>query len=354
MIKTRKWILCAVFVTALSACGQESSAPAETEKTPEVIEASPQIEDSSQNAGVKELDEAGMRKGIEAYASVMAETFGAEIDFGKPYASDEIANYYRVTNFSTVEEVREYITTLVDAKLIDEETSFRYDFEMKDGVLCAVRGGRGYGYYGIDTENWKKISDTSAEVPLMVFDEVQPGSSVRIDFAEIDGVWKVVSAVIPDGEVKNPPVRELDEDGMQKLIEAYASVMAETFGAEIDFTSPYSNDEIAQYYAVNNFSTVDEIRDYITTYVDEKIIDEKTSFLYDFLMVDNTLCAVRGGRGYSYYGIDADSWKKSGDTSALVQFMILDEPQKDRYVQLDFQEENGMWKVIGAILPEGY
>ena len=136
MIKTRKWILCAVFVTALSACGQESSAPAETEKTPEVIEASPQIEDSSQNAGVKELDEAGMRKGIEAYASVMAETFGAEIDFGKPYASDEIANYYRVTNFSTVEEVREYITTLVDAKLIDEETSFRYDFEMKDGVLA--------------------------------------------------------------------------------------------------------------------------------------------------------------------------------------------------------------------------
>ena len=44
----------------------------------------------------------------------------------------------------------------------------------------------------------------------------------------------------------NPPVRELDDAGMQKLIDAYATVLDETFGAEIDFSAPVSQDEIAR------------------------------------------------------------------------------------------------------------
>ena len=150
------------------------------------------------------------------------------------------------------------------------------------------------------------------------------------------------------------PVRELDEAGMKTLIQAYASVMDETFGADIDFTKPDSEDDIARYYAVKNFRSVQEIRDYITTYVKESPIDGKSDFANDFTEKDGRLLAIRGGRGYGYYGIDPDSFRKISDTSAEVQFTLLDEAQKDAFALLSFEEENGMWKVAGITLPQGY
>ena len=156
------------------------------------------------------------------------------------------------------------------------------------------------------------------------------------------------------GESGYTPVRELDEAGMKTLIQAYDSVMNETFGADIDFTKPDSSDDLAQYYAVKNFKSVQEIRDYITTYVKASLIDEKSDLAYDFVEKDGKVLAIRGGRGYGYYGIDPDSFQKISDTSAKVQFTLMNEAQKDAYATISFEEENGMWKVAGITLPEGY
>ena len=60
------------------------------------------------------------------------------------------------------------------------------------------------------------------------------------------------------------------------------------------------------------------------------------------------------GCGYGYYGIDPSSWKKSSNTSAEVQFTVMEEAQKDGFIKLDFEEANGMWKVVSAALPEGF
>ncbi len=141
---------------------------------------------------------------------------------------------------------------------------------------------------------------------------------------------------------------------MQKLMDVYATVLNETFGAEIDFAAPVFTDDIARYYAVSNFKTIAELRDYITTYVEEDLIDGETSFKEDFIEKDGQLLAVRGGKGYGYYAIDPNSWKMDGETSALVQFMLFDAVQEGGFLKLDFGQKNGMWKVVSATLPEGF
>ena len=104
---------------------------------------------------------------------------------------------------------------------------------------------------------------------------------------------------------------------------------------------------------MKNFSSIDEIRAYITTYVDDALIDQ-TSFADDFKEVDGKLCAVRGGRGYGYYGIDTAAWSMATDTVANAQFTLMGEAQKDSVVTLTFGKTGDVWKVVEAVLPEGF
>ena len=348
-----KWMAgtLSVLLLILGGCGTKEGAAAETgastaaENPPAKTEA---------NLSGKELDDAGMQKLIDAYATVLSETFGAEIDFSAPVSEDETARYYAVSNFKTIAELREYITQYVTADLIDSETSFRDDFVEKDGRLLAVRGGRGYGYYGIDPSRWNRTEADEAEVQLKILDEVQEDRFMMLFFSKENDGWKVSASVIPGEGGENAPVTKLDESGVQTLVSAYATVMDETFGAKIDFAAPYAQDDLASYYAVKNYASVQQIKDHITAYIDEKLIDEDTSFRFDFEMKDGQLCAVRGGRGYGYYAIDPKNWKMDTDTSALVQFMLFDDMQEGSFVKLDFGQKKGMWKVVSVTLPEGF
>ncbi len=167
---------------------------------------------------------------------------------------------------------------------------------------------------------------------------------------------KETAAVAAEPEKKEetyPQVTALDEAGTEKLLEVYASVMDETFGADCDWTTPFKEDEVARYYEVKNFKSADELKEYLFTYVDEKLIED-TSFLYDFLVVDDTFCAVRGGRGYGYYGIDPKQFEMTGDTEAKVQFTLMGEAQEGKFVTVRFGEKDGGWKVVSAELPEGF
>ena len=152
---------------------------------------------------------------------------------------------------------------------------------------------------------------------------------------------------------KYPPVTALDDDGIKTLLKVYASVMDETFGAECDWNTPFKEDDVARYYEVKNFANADELKEYLFAYVDEKLIEE-TSFIYDFMMVDDKFCAVRGGRGYGYYGIDPTSFEKTGDNQVKAQFTLMGEPQEGSFAVIGFKETDGAWKVASAELPEGF
>ena len=157
----------------------------------------------------------------------------------------------------------------------------------------------------------------------------------------------------PAQETKYEPVTVLGNEGIEKLLTVYASVMDETFGAEVDWTTPSMQDDIASYYEVKNYASVDEIREYLSVYVDKTLIDA-SSLNYDFEVKDGKLMAVRGGRGYGYYGIDPTSWKLVGDHVADVQFTILGEPEGDKVMEFTFREDGDNWIVATAQLPEGY
>ena len=152
---------------------------------------------------------------------------------------------------------------------------------------------------------------------------------------------------------KYPPVTTLDDEGVKTLLKVYASVMDETFGAECDWNTPYKEDDVARYYEVKNFADADELKEYLAVYVDEKLLEE-SSLLNDFQMVDDKFCAIRGGKGYGYYGIDPDSYEMTGDDQAKVQFTLMQEPQEGSFAMIGFKEADGTWKVASAELPEGF
>ena len=145
----------------------------------------------------------------------------------------------------------------------------------------------------------------------------------------------------------------LDDEGVKTLLKVYASVMDETFGAECDWNTPYKEDDVARYYVVKNFADADELKEYLAVYVDEKLLEE-SSLLNDFQMVDDKFCAIRGGKGYGYYGIDPDSYEMTGDDQAKVQFTLMQEPQEGSFAMIGFKEADGTWKVASVELPEGF
>ncbi|MBR0398262.1 MAG: hypothetical protein IJI10_08325 [Eubacterium sp.] len=155
------------------------------------------------------------------------------------------------------------------------------------------------------------------------------------------------------GEKEAEPADELTDEKLTELLCVYASAMDETYGADVDFTTPSFTDELAGYYEVKNYASIAEIKEYIAQYLEAGVYDEKM-IDNDFIEKDGKVYAVRGGRGYGYYGIDPSAWEKTGDLSAAVQFTILGDPVPDASVNVTFSNESGFWKITEAVLPEEY
>ncbi|MCR5229265.1 MAG: hypothetical protein K6D03_03985 [Solobacterium sp.] len=177
---------------------QATAAPEVTAEA--VAEATPEATAESQPEAPA-LDDAAIAKLLEVYASVMDETFGIETDWANPDHQDELASYYKVTNYSTVEEIRSDLAQYIDDSLLDK-SSLSVDFEEKDGVLYAIRGGRGYGGYGIATDAWTMLDDHTAEVQFLMYGDPVQAAYAKVGFSEIDGVWKVSSFELPEGYVE--------------------------------------------------------------------------------------------------------------------------------------------------------
>jgi hypothetical protein len=142
----------------------------------------------------------------------------------------------------------------------------------------------------------------------------------------------------------------IDDESVTKLLTVYASVLDDTFGAECDWGNPSFTDDLASYYEVKNAHTIDELEADLKQYLADGVLDRK-ALENDFLEKDGKLYAVRGGRGYGYYGIDPAVWERTGDSSVNVLFKILDEPQEGKQASFTFVHTADGWKIDTAVLP---
>ena len=191
-MKFVKAILTGILMITMTACAK---APAAQESA---VPESPAAETVKEEEPTKISDEE-VQKLLDIYKTVLDETFGAEIDFSKPAKQDELASYYTVKNFRTIDEIKEYIFQYCTESACPTD-QIDYDFTEEDGKVLAVRGGRGYAFYGIDPKTWERVDDTSVNVQFMILDDVVKDAMALVTFAREDGVWKVSSFTAPDVE----------------------------------------------------------------------------------------------------------------------------------------------------------
>jgi hypothetical protein len=145
----------------------------------------------------------------------------------------------------------------------------------------------------------------------------------------------------------------IPEKDVTALLSVYSEVLAETFGADCDFSKPSKSDDMYEYYLVSNFKTADEVKEYLRKYITSDCFDE-ASVDENFADDNGSVFLLRGARGYGYYGIDTKSWNYVDETSIKVQFCILDAAVEDAFCNVSFIQENGKWMINGFTLPEGF
>ena len=143
----------------------------------------------------------------------------------------------------------------------------------------------------------------------------------------------------------------IDDETITKLLTVYASVLNDTFGAECVWGNPSFTDELASYYEVKNAHTIDELEADQKQYLADGVFDRK-ALENNFLEKDGKLYAVRGGRGYGYYGIDPDNWERTGDLTASAQFTILGDAVEGETAEFTFVSSEEGWKIQTVSLPE--
>ncbi len=135
---------------------------------------------------------------LSVYSEILKETFGANCDFMKPSKSDDMYAYYLVSNFKTVDEVKEYIAEYVTSECFNEE-EIDEDFAEDSGNLYLLRGARGYGYYDIDPALWEYIDNTTVKVQFCILDASVEDAYCTVSFIQDNGTWKINGFTLPEG-----------------------------------------------------------------------------------------------------------------------------------------------------------
>lgn len=174
----------------------------------------------------------------------------------------------------------------------------------------------------------------------------------------------------PAVEVFDPVVflREIEP-----AIECLQSWDDELFGAEPDFESPmlagllygrpavlypeqeplpegYEQDpSYASYFPVQNYSSLDQVHDYLSSYMEEDVI-RQTHYAMDFFEYDGGLYLIRGSRGYGALQYDPDTVRYLGEKDGLRQvgivYKLFDEYSSDAVISF-CKTETG-WKIAAA------
>lgn len=105
--------------------------------------------------------------------------------FNDPTESD----YYKVNNFKTNDEVRQYLKKYLSDSVI--ENWFHNDFLEYQGDLYIHRGARGYGAFTCEPHSIKFVGEREGKyyvtIDFLLFDE--PEYTATLEFTNINGNW---------------------------------------------------------------------------------------------------------------------------------------------------------------------
>ena len=102
------------------------------------------------------------------------------------------ANYYLVTNYSSVDEIRNELAKYLSQEVIDS-TNLEFDFMEFDGQLYLVRAGRAYGnaYCDLESISLDSINDeeTIRNYRIDYYEYEEFANQKLLEFMYIDGKW---------------------------------------------------------------------------------------------------------------------------------------------------------------------
>ncbi len=111
------------------------------------------------------------------------------------YAADPAeAVYYPIYNFTSLYELEEHLSLYFTQQYIDNQRQyFGYNFLEHDGTLYLVRGGRGYGMFGIDFDSidYSKMVDNTLLIDGIGWGEYY--GKFLVEFVQEGDGWKIAS-----------------------------------------------------------------------------------------------------------------------------------------------------------------
>lgn len=263
-----------------------------------------------------QLSEADLEECVDAYNLVLNETFGASVDEGSAYmrlykdgnSSDLLkpdamiistdlkdnggvqqggdydgytidpsyADCYKVTNFDSLDAVREYLGQWLENSVYEER--LQENFMEYDGALYLVRGGRGYGTEKIDTVaiTAQTADSVSATAKYYVFDE--DSGVMDLIFSVTDGKPVMTSAAI-EGTTGGAEDLSADQNDLITLLGDVSAYESGTAGASL---KAFSTGVELLNFASKNLLTDDEIKTAAEYYENGLTADELSTFFSNF------------------------------------------------------------------------
>lgn len=129
-----------------------------------------------------------------------------EVDESVTYTVDNKYPYTKVTDsrFSSVEEVKKYVTDAVTGSLLEKRYKVIYEgepamFTDNEGSLWFLQGARGCGFTFNSDPVVSDVTDDSFTITV-TFDDMGTDSTMAVKAVKEDGLWKASSFKINDNE----------------------------------------------------------------------------------------------------------------------------------------------------------
>lgn len=132
---------------------------------------------------------------------------------------------YPVENFSSLDEWEEYLSEYLASGIIEkwrEEQELFGTFELYEGMLYLVRGGRGYGLYSLKLDTAKIISSDPTQCIVIVdcfMNDEYYECTYRIDFEYVEDRWVIANYDIYSPGTENQV--EADQEFISFIDAAY-------------------------------------------------------------------------------------------------------------------------------------
>jgi len=129
-----------------------------------------------------------------------------EVDESVTYTVDNKYPYTKVTDsrFSSVDEVKKYVTDAVTGSLLEKRYKVIYEgepamFTDNEGSLWFLQGARGCGFTFNSDPVVSDVTDDSFTITV-TFDDMGADSTMVVKAVKEDGLWKASSFKINDNE----------------------------------------------------------------------------------------------------------------------------------------------------------